>query len=130
MARRSFGYVRKLPSGNYQASYIGPNGMRRAASSTFRTKTDAKRWLSSVEATIADGRWRDPVLARQNMLEYAEAWIDNRPGLRPRTVELYKWLLGRHLRPQLARFTLEQVTPMVVRGWRADLRAAGVSDTM
>lgn len=27
--RREFGYIRKLPSGRYQASYIGPDMQRR-----------------------------------------------------------------------------------------------------
>ena len=29
--------------------------------------------------------------------DYAERWITERPGLRPRTVELYRWLLGKHI---------------------------------
>ena len=39
--RRRFGRVRKLPSGKYQASFVGPNGRRQNAPDTFLTKTDA-----------------------------------------------------------------------------------------
>jgi hypothetical protein len=51
--RRRFGYVRKLPSGRYQASFIGPNGLRQYAPNTFATRTDANRWLTRVEADIS-----------------------------------------------------------------------------
>jgi hypothetical protein len=31
MTRRQFGYLRKLPSGSWQASYIGPDSRRHTA---------------------------------------------------------------------------------------------------
>ena len=130
MAHRRFGYVRKLPSGRFQASYLAPNGHRRNAPSTFATKTDAREWLVRVRGSILDGRWRDPVLARQPLIAYARSWIDQRPGLRPRTVDLYRWLLNRHLEPHFARMELGDITPLAVRRWRAALLDAGVSETM
>ncbi|MFF8604678.1 hypothetical protein ACF06X_01945 [Streptomyces sp. NPDC015346] len=36
--KRSFGRVRKLPSGRYQARYPAPDGIDRPAPHTFRTK--------------------------------------------------------------------------------------------
>ena len=47
--RRRFGYVRKLPSGRYQASYLGPDGRRRTAPETFdrkKTRTSTSRMSS------------------------------------------------------------------------------------
>ncbi len=129
-SRRSFGYVRKLPSGRFQASYLAPSGRRRNAPKTFPTKTDAARWLEITRVSIMDGRWRDPVVARQRFVDYAKRWIAERPGLRPRTVDLYLWLLARYLAPELDRLTLDEMTPLVVRRWRARLLAAGVSPTM
>jgi hypothetical protein len=35
--RRQFGWVRQLPSGRYQASYVGPDGVRRLAPKTYPT---------------------------------------------------------------------------------------------
>ena len=58
--RRRFGSVRKLPSGKYQARYLGPDGQTHTAPTTFRTKTDAEVWLSRIEAQISEGRWLDP----------------------------------------------------------------------
>ncbi len=128
--RRAFGYVRKLPSGRFQAMYTGPDGLRRTAPGTFTTKTDAAQWLTRVEMTIVEGRWRDPVHGREEFGSYAERWIDERPNLRPRTVDLYRWTYQRHLALQLAGVRLEDMTPMVVRRWRAALLDAGVSTSM
>lgn len=130
MAGRVFGYIRKLPSGRFQASYLAPTGLRRNAPSTFATKTDARDWLVRVRGSILEGRWRDPVLARQPLIDYANTWIDQRPGLRPRTVDLYQWLLKRHVQPHFAHTRLEDITALVVRQWRAALLDAGVSETM
>src|SRR5690606_8128249 len=58
-SRRRFGKVRKLPSKRWQASYIGPDVERQYAPNTFRTKTDADRWLARVEADISSGKWLD-----------------------------------------------------------------------
>jgi hypothetical protein len=41
-SRRQFGWFRPLPSGRYQASHVGPDGMRRVAPTTYSNKTDAQ----------------------------------------------------------------------------------------
>jgi hypothetical protein len=38
---RRFGNVRRLPSGRYQASYLGPDGQRRNGAETFERKSEA-----------------------------------------------------------------------------------------
>ena len=82
--RRRFGKVRKLPSGRYQASFIPPSGPRQAAPKTFRTKTDADKWLSAVEADISRGAWLNEDLGRQTFGNYARAWIGDHPKMGPR----------------------------------------------
>ena len=98
-SRRRFGRVRRLPSGRYQARYQGPDGVDRPAPSTFATRTDAERWLARTEVEIHDDHWRDPDLGRVSFTEYATAWIKERPGLRPNTVQVYGYVLTRHLVP-------------------------------
>ncbi len=71
MARRRFGKVRKLPSGRYQASYMGPAGKRVLASVTYHNKTDARRWLATQEADIARGTWVNDELGRETFGAYA-----------------------------------------------------------
>ncbi len=57
-------------------------------------------------------------------------WISHRPGLRPRTVDLYRWLHRKYLEPTLGRLLLSDITPGTVRAWRADLITEGVSTIM
>lgn len=59
--------------------------------------------------------------------EYARGWLDARPSLRPRTVDLYQYLLDRHIVPTLGAHTLGGLTAAIVRSWHATLlRTAGV----
>ena len=81
--RRRFGWVRKLPSGRHQASYLGPDGRRHVAPHTFDSATSADRWLVQVETTILRREWFDPERAKVQLRDYAQAWIEQRPGLRP-----------------------------------------------
>lgn len=128
-ARRRFGAIRRLPSGRWQASYLGPDGIRRRAPHTFRTKTDADRWLVTSQAELVGGRWRDPGEGRQLFDSYATKWIAERPGLRPRTIDLYRWLNERQLRPHFGQLPISSLTADRVRSWRASLLAAGVSSS-
>ena len=63
MARaRSFGNIRKLPSGRYQARYWHL-GKQIPADTTLASKTDARRWLATIEADMFSDamdtvRWR------------------------------------------------------------------------
>jgi integrase len=125
MARRRFGRVRKLPSGRWQARYPGPDGLLRPGPAPFPTKTDAERWLSVVEAELLQGAWLDPEAGRVSLGEYAARWINERPGLAPRTVVLYEGLLRLHIRPCLGGVALADVTPARVRSWRKQLLDGG-----
>jgi len=127
---REFGNVRKLPSGKWQARYHGPDGQRRNAPYTFDMKTSAVRWLRLTEAEVMRGEWTDPDRARVLLRDYAAQWIRERPGLRPRTVELYTWLLTKHVDPYLGGVELGKLSTALVRRWRADLLAVGVSESI
>lgn len=73
--RRPFGRVRKLPSGRYQARYLGPDGQLRPAPETFRTKKDADDWLADTQTEMRRGDWRDPDAGKVAFGPYAVAWI-------------------------------------------------------
>ena len=77
---RRFGNIRRLPSGRYQASYLGPDGQRRNAPETFERKSDADRALSLIESQMARGEWTDPERGKVKLVDYAETWITERPG--------------------------------------------------
>lgn len=127
--RRQFGTVRLLVSGRYQARYRGPDGVRRAAPETFARRQEALRWLALAEAQVVKGEWRDPAAGKVALADYGSAWIAERPGLRPRTVELYRGLFGKHIAPHLGRVSLADLDPAMIRAWRRGLLTGGVSAT-
>lgn len=123
--RRRFGKVRKLPSGRHQASFVGPSGVRQTAPRTFRTKTDADRWLSAVEADLSRGTWLNESLGREPFGAYASAWLRDHPKMGPRYKETCYRNLRLHLAP-LLEVPLRAITPAVVREWHAAaLRGTG-----
>ena len=65
--RRGFGYVRKLPSGRWQASYLGPDLVRRSAPHTFDAKADAEGWLGRRREEVVSGEWQPPVRVEQTL---------------------------------------------------------------
>ena len=126
--RRRFGAVRQLASGQWQARYLGPDGVLRPADRTFPAKGDAEVWLTRKEAEILNGEWIDPDAGRVPFGQFAEAWIEERPGLRPKSVELYRYLLRRHLRPSFGNVAIGSISEARVRRWRKELLDAGVSE--
>jgi integrase len=127
---RRFGTIRKLPSGRYQVRYPGPDGLLRNAPETFARKGEAERYLSLVEVQMSRREWIDPDRAKIRLQDYAERWIVQRPNLRPRTIHLYTWLLGKHVTPYIGAIPLSRLDTPTVREWRTTLLAAGVSQTM
>ena len=127
MGKRRFGRVRKLPSGRYQARYPGPDGTDRPAPETFATKSEAEIWLVKIEAEILDDEWISPDDGNVAFGKYAGDWIDERPDLRPKTVELYRYLLRRHLSPTFGARAIAEIKEPHVRRWRRKLLDDGVS---
>lgn len=61
--RRSFGAIRTLPSGRYQARYPGTDGVLQPAPQTYESKRDAELFLAQIQADQARGDWIDPTAA-------------------------------------------------------------------
>ncbi|SHI23416.1 tyrosine-type recombinase/integrase [Streptomyces sp. 3214.6] len=126
--RRQFGRVRKLPSGRYQARYVGPDGLLRPAPDTFATKRDADDWLADKQTEMRRGDWHDPDAGKVPFSEYAAAWIRERE-LATTTRQLYGSLLRHHLEPTFGAVNVAEISPPLVRRWRADRLADGVGPT-
>jgi len=125
---RQFGHVRKLPSNKFQASYLGPDGVRRYAPETYPTKTDANTWLSTVEADLLRGEWIDPLLGKVKLAEYGDRWIKERE-LGVRTREEYARQFRLHVKPFLGEKLLSDISTETVRTWRRHLLDNGRSET-
>ncbi|MTB88443.1 tyrosine-type recombinase/integrase [Aeromicrobium senzhongii] len=132
-SRRTFGAIRKLPSGRYQARYQGPDGRDHTAPTTFARKDDADAWLATVRADMVRGSWRDPDAGSVTVATYFAEWLEGHQ-VRPRTRENYqqaadRWLLRDLTRPaaqgrpartmNLGAYELRHLTPAVIREWLA-----------
>jgi hypothetical protein len=84
---------------------------------TSRTKGEADLWLASAATDTARGEWVDPNAGKIALRGYAEEWL-------PKSLELYTYLLDRLILPGLGDLSLNGITPMAVRKWRADLLRA------
>jgi integrase len=127
---RRFGNVRRRESGRYQIRYPGPDGRMRTGPDTYERKSDADKALVLIEAQMAAGQWIDPDRGKVKLADYAVTWIAQRPGLRPRTVDLYRWLLGKHITPYLGGVAVGKMSTAMIREWRATLLGKGVSVSM
>src|SRR5687767_3767817 len=79
--RASFGSVRQLPSGRWQARYTDTRDNRYTAPHTFATKKSAEDWLSTTRADMVRGVWQSPALARVTLAEFATNHLSARLDL-------------------------------------------------
>lgn len=141
--KRGFGRVRKLPSGMYQAAFVGPDGVLYKAPQTFPAKELAEGWLGNEQMQIKLGAWQPPqqreeqrqqaraevAAAKITLNEFADAWLrdrmtrdpDDKERLRPSTSKDYRTLLDQHILPVLGVLPVADITPEVVVGWHKGL---------
>jgi integrase len=123
--RRDFGQIRCLRSGRYQASFVGPDLVRRNAPHTFEAKVDAEGWVAARRREIStegdDWEPPKPKPRVRSLREYAEGWLVARL-IKPRTRVLYRQLLDTHILPVLGDTPLPAITSADVREWHAALR--------
>ena len=115
-------YVRKLPSGRWQATVRLPSGKKTSRTDTLRRVV--VDWARREEDRIARGQWRDPRANRMTVAERWEAWRPSRQLAR-QTLEMYdtRWKL--QIKPHLADWPLLAITRTDVEQWSSDLLEAG-----
>jgi integrase len=119
--------------GSWRARYRGPDGRERSKS--FQRKSDAERWLVHQRSLMARGDWTDPALGRITFGEYAEAWLESRADLKPKTRHQYQSLMRLHIMPTwgtvpLAKITFEDLTQWVARLSLAGLGPSGIRQSV
>jgi len=125
--RSTFGQVRRLPSGRYQARYTQPGTEKWVNGPfTFDTRTDGLAWLSAQRADLVRGAWMPPDSA-VTLTEYANLWLEQRE-LKPRTRHDYRELLDRFILPKLGATPVRRLSPATVRAWYA-VTATGTPTT-
>ena len=115
--RRGFGAIRKLPSGRWQASYVGPDTIRHKAPVTFETSEDAEGWLTDRRREIKNEDWTPPTTKRAVTFgDHAERWLTNRK-LKPRTRYHYRKLLDAKILPTFKDVALKHMTADLIDDW-------------
>ncbi len=111
-------HSKRLKNGRttYEVKLRAPGG--RQYSRTFRTRKEAEAFQVQERASQVHGTWIDPGAGSVSFAQYAAQWLDER-GLRPRTAELYDYLLRHHLLSSFGNVELKQITPARIRAWHA-----------
>jgi integrase len=124
---RSWGWVRKLPSGKFHASYIGNDGRRHNAPHTFTAKMYAEGWLSKERQSIELETWTPPAQRKAEkkaevltLGDYSCEWIRHR-NVKDSTRIGYEASLRNHIGPVLGRIALSDLNPEAIRAWYSGL---------
>jgi integrase len=138
--RRTFGYIRRLPSKLYQASYVGQDGHRYYSPMPFIAKADAEGFLASEWTAINKNEWVSPK-SRISAAAAPEQTLRNvypdfrgtrttRTGapLRRQTLDLYDRLMFRTLKDWLD-VPLGEITQEDFSKWYMKLQAEGKKTT-
>lgn len=133
--RRGWGTVRKLASGNYQASYAW-EGERHNAPTAFADRETGVIWLRDERRLIDEARWTPPAerleaerqaelrqLAEQiHFRNYAEQWLETRTNkrgqpLKTRSKADYRRLLKAKINPTFGDMEIKNITKPSVQAW-------------
>lgn len=131
---RSWGKIKKQPTAqpSFQASFIGPDGIRHYAPIIFGTKINAEGWLSrerdyKERCAVSGERWKPPKERAAEkkaevlkLTDYGKSVIDQRT-LKPRTRIEYESKWSQLIEPKLGKFAVSDLTPATVRKWFSDL---------
>ncbi|MDU4286714.1 MAG: tyrosine-type recombinase/integrase [Actinomyces sp.] len=134
MARRAFGNVEKLPSGNYRARFSLPTGERIKAPRTFTTKAAAYSWLSQQQTDLDRGEWKHPAeIAR----EQAQAQANKLGAFAPLWFDAQTWqhstrknneaVYANYIKPAFKDTPLTELTHQDVAHWLENLEAVEYS---
>ena len=75
---------------------------------------------------MAQGDWTDPARGCITFGDYAEAWLESRADLKPKTRHQYQWLLRLHILPTWRAVPLAKVTFEGLTEWVAKLTVSGL----
>lgn len=122
-------HIRRHPKAKdrWQVRYVDPRGRERAKN--FSRKSDAERFLVSVETDKLRGEWVDPRLAKITFREWTNRWWGTTSHLKPYTREGYESLLLVHIHPRFGDVPIGRIQPIEVREWISERHASGLSSS-
>jgi integrase len=122
-------YLRKLPSGLWQATVRLPDGKR--ATAAWPHKRDARNWGTNLEMEIKRGRWKPTTEQPPEMLtvsQWRELWMSSRARkFNTARREDSDWKL--RVKKQWGDKPLDAITRLEVQTWSANMARDGVGAT-
>src|SRR4051794_19151771 len=100
-------------STRWEARYYTPEGQRVAK--MFRTKTEAKRFLTKQAASALDGLHIDPRRGELKLADLAEQYKETWTDLEPKTRAGYDSILNRHVLPEFGTRKVVRISPRAVQ---------------
>lgn len=101
------------------ARWREPNGQERKKS--FARKTDAEKFLNTIEYDKQRGAYVDPKAGNQTLDDYADYWIKNRTG-NPKTLHQAKGRLRLYVTgTSLGRTPIAKIRPSAIQAWLKSL---------
>jgi integrase len=123
--RRSFGSIRQISGGRYQARYTAPDHTLVNVKGTFATKQGADQALARIRVEMMDRRWSDPRTKRPTLSQFVPSFLASRQGrsgdLKPKTLQLYRSQLDRYLLPAFGTYAIDEIDVGMVNRWHASL---------
>lgn len=107
-------YIRRLPSGRWQATVRHPSGKR--ITKTDLLKKVVAKWATDLEAKLERGDLRDPRAGRITVGEWFERWIAAR-GVVEVTRDKLMSSWRTHCEPQWASWPMDAITHMEAKEW-------------
>ena len=124
MSRRTFGNIRKRPSGRWQAQYTGPDGKLHSAG-VFSSKADADAALSRMQTSMGRKEWVSPIDSKRKVKDLAEEWLHSKQSNKNSTMARNETILRVHILPHIGEQQIGSITTRgvqdLVEKWKADL---------
>jgi integrase len=117
--------VKRDTSGAWRARWRTPDGKSR--SQNFRTKAEAERHLTGLDASKLTGAYVDPAAARITFATWVKAWRAGVVDLRASTLARDDGYVKRYLLPTFGAMRLGDIDRTAVRAWVAALSARGLA---
>lgn len=132
-ARRSFGAIRKLQSGKYQASYQDQFGVRYTAPQTFDSYAKADYFLAEKQIEIEKRIHLNPRGGKMTLREWwldfssSQDWANSTRAIQELNAKNY--LLAQFPNICLADISIREITPYMVNQWWASVQKAAEENT-
>ena len=126
--RESWGTIRRLPSGRYQARWRNDAGQYQTAPVTFSTITDARIYLARIRTEIEDGTWKKVDEGSQPFAPFAMRYLETHTrNIKATTAIKYETNLRVHVIPEFGDKSLKSIRSIDVSEWVTKMSESGKS---